>query len=196
MDAAARILEDWGHFYPVEKFAPQESEYPGVPPAVEVIVAGVKMRYPSSYTLVTDMDDNANITTNNGLLTSAGGNQKQASPSKYCYLRVYCPELYFVIINSGLRYKFNWDSITSAIPSGDQQQNPPVGPFDGLRGTHGFDAATGNISDGAARTRVAGMRTGRPASFRAVARRSMGLCGSYQEDALCVFKVSANSYNP
>lgn len=77
-DITTRLLEDWGHFYPVEKVNPQDNDSPGLPPAVEAVVGGVKMRYPSCYVLVTDMDDSVNSSTN-GLLGIAPGNQKSAT---------------------------------------------------------------------------------------------------------------------
>lgn len=45
-----RLMEDWRHFYPTR-------EPSDLPPAVEVIVGGVKLRYPSCYVLVTDLDE-------------------------------------------------------------------------------------------------------------------------------------------
>lgn len=54
-DATMRLLEDWGQFYPLDK-----TYMTGDNTVVEVIVGGVKMRYPSCYVLVTDMDDNLN----------------------------------------------------------------------------------------------------------------------------------------
>ncbi|XP_066998213.1 mediator of RNA polymerase II transcription subunit 13 isoform X2 [Anabrus simplex] len=55
-----RHLEDWRQFYPIDIKC--SSREPGgeeifMPPAVEVIVGGMKMRYPTCYVLVTDMDD-------------------------------------------------------------------------------------------------------------------------------------------
>ena len=47
------LLEEWKHFYPING-GPQET---GLPPLVEVFVSGVRMRYPSCYVLVTDMDE-------------------------------------------------------------------------------------------------------------------------------------------
>ncbi|XP_046485237.1 mediator of RNA polymerase II transcription subunit 13 isoform X1 [Neodiprion pinetum] len=49
----SQLLEEWRHFYPING-ASTES---GLPPLVEVLVGGVRMRYPSCYVLVTDMDD-------------------------------------------------------------------------------------------------------------------------------------------
>ncbi|KAI4455970.1 rag1-activating protein 1 [Holotrichia oblita] len=54
-DATMRLLEDWGQFYPLDK-----TYMSGDNSVVEVIVGGVKMRYPSCYVLVTDMDDSVN----------------------------------------------------------------------------------------------------------------------------------------
>ncbi|KAK8721383.1 hypothetical protein OTU49_012808 [Cherax quadricarinatus] len=53
-----KLLEDWRQFFPVEtKVPPTDSLEPALPAAVEVIVGGHKMRYPTCYVLVTDMDD-------------------------------------------------------------------------------------------------------------------------------------------
>ncbi|KAG7169044.1 Mediator of RNA polymerase II transcription subunit 13-like [Homarus americanus] len=53
-----KLLEEWRQFFPVEtKAPPTDSLEPSLPAAVEVIVGGHKMRYPTCYVLVTDMDD-------------------------------------------------------------------------------------------------------------------------------------------
>lgn len=49
----SQLLEEWKHFYPINGSS-QES---GLPPLVEVLVGGVRMRYPSCYVLVTDLDE-------------------------------------------------------------------------------------------------------------------------------------------
>ncbi|XP_066596176.1 mediator of RNA polymerase II transcription subunit 13 isoform X2 [Prorops nasuta] len=49
----SQLLEEWKHFYPING----SSIDSGLPPLVEVLVGGVRMRYPSCYVLVTDMDD-------------------------------------------------------------------------------------------------------------------------------------------
>lgn len=57
-----RQLDEWRQFYPIDtKFSSCEfgGEEVLLPPAVEVVVGGVKMRYPTCYVLVTDMDDPA-----------------------------------------------------------------------------------------------------------------------------------------
>lgn len=60
-EVGARLLEDWSHFYPLDKSnALTESS------VVEVLVGGCKMRYPACYVLVTDMDEEANAPTMNG----------------------------------------------------------------------------------------------------------------------------------
>lgn len=64
-----------------------DGDCPGVHPAVEVIVGGVKMRYPSCYVLVTDMDETKNSAAA-GLLTVSGGNQKTMGNSKYISIYV------------------------------------------------------------------------------------------------------------
>lgn len=54
-ESTAKFLDDWSHFYPLDKTSSLTDSS-----VVEVIVGGVKMRYPSCYVLVTDLDDNAN----------------------------------------------------------------------------------------------------------------------------------------
>ncbi|KAK2588519.1 hypothetical protein KPH14_006300 [Odynerus spinipes] len=49
----SQLLEEWKHFYPINS----NNTETGLPPLVEVLVGGVRMRYPSCYVLVTDMDD-------------------------------------------------------------------------------------------------------------------------------------------
>ncbi|CAH1135801.1 unnamed protein product [Ceutorhynchus assimilis] len=54
-DSTAKFLDDWSHFYPLDKSSSLTDSS-----VVEVIVGGAKMRYPSCYVMVTDLDDNAN----------------------------------------------------------------------------------------------------------------------------------------
>lgn len=54
-----KFLEDWSQFYPLDKCNPIMSDSS----VVEVIVGGVKMKYPSCYVLVTDMDESITETT-------------------------------------------------------------------------------------------------------------------------------------
>ncbi|KAK9883147.1 hypothetical protein WA026_001345 [Henosepilachna vigintioctopunctata] len=54
-DSSARLLDEWSQFYPLDR-----SQGLSESSVVEVVVGGVKMRYPSCYVLVTDMDDSAN----------------------------------------------------------------------------------------------------------------------------------------
>ncbi|KAG7209053.1 hypothetical protein KM043_015211 [Ampulex compressa] len=49
----SQLLEEWKHFYPINS----SNIEAGLSPLVEVLVGGVRMRYPSCYVLVTDMDD-------------------------------------------------------------------------------------------------------------------------------------------
>lgn len=55
-DTSLRVVDEWGHFYPLDKISGSLGDHN----VVEVIVAGVKMRYPACYVLVTDMDDSLN----------------------------------------------------------------------------------------------------------------------------------------
>ncbi|XP_076275455.1 mediator complex subunit skuld isoform X2 [Rhynchophorus ferrugineus] len=63
-ESTAKFLDDWSHFYPLDKSSSLTDSS-----VVEVIVGGVKMRYPSCYVLVTDLDDTCSQTviTNGGL---------------------------------------------------------------------------------------------------------------------------------
>lgn len=84
-DATTRLLEEWGQFYPLDKnLSGSEGS------VVEVIVGGVKMRYPSCYVLITDMDDTDNSNTLSGLgNTSSNGTVKNDS-SKCHVLVAFC----------------------------------------------------------------------------------------------------------
>ncbi|XP_056640705.1 mediator of RNA polymerase II transcription subunit 13-like isoform X1 [Diorhabda sublineata] len=61
-EATTRLLDDWSQFYPLDKSSTLTDSS-----VVEVIVGGVKMRYPSCYVLITDMDESANSAVLNGL---------------------------------------------------------------------------------------------------------------------------------
>ncbi|XP_074640708.1 mediator of RNA polymerase II transcription subunit 13-like [Tubulanus polymorphus] len=54
-----KLMDDWRQFYPIMNV--RDKEYPNsdekLPNMVEVKVGGVRMRYPSCFVLVTDMDD-------------------------------------------------------------------------------------------------------------------------------------------
>ncbi|XP_046680000.1 mediator of RNA polymerase II transcription subunit 13 isoform X3 [Homalodisca vitripennis] len=63
-----RLMDDWKHFYPTRDVA-------DLPSAVEVIVGGVKLRYPSCYVLVTDMDE-----TTSALINTQPGGIKSSLP--------------------------------------------------------------------------------------------------------------------
>lgn len=80
-DATMRLLEDWGQFYPLDK-----TYMSGDNSVVEVIVGGVKMRYPSCYVLVTDMDDSVNCAVSgiNNTAATVNGTAKNGS-SKYIF---------------------------------------------------------------------------------------------------------------
>jgi len=54
-----KLIDEWRQFYPINsKYLNREpGDGPPLPPAVEVIVGGVKMRYPTCFVLATDMDD-------------------------------------------------------------------------------------------------------------------------------------------
>ncbi|XP_055536254.1 mediator of RNA polymerase II transcription subunit 13 isoform X2 [Wyeomyia smithii] len=53
-----KVLDDWSAFYPISNKNINLSESADtVPPIVEIMTGGIKMRYPSKYVLVTDIDD-------------------------------------------------------------------------------------------------------------------------------------------
>ncbi|XP_066252253.1 mediator of RNA polymerase II transcription subunit 13 isoform X2 [Euwallacea similis] len=54
-ESTAKFLDDWSHFYPLDKSSSLTDSS-----VVEVVVGGAKMRYPSCYVMVTDLDDNGN----------------------------------------------------------------------------------------------------------------------------------------
>ncbi|XP_059615269.1 mediator of RNA polymerase II transcription subunit 13 isoform X2 [Phlebotomus argentipes] len=51
-----KALDDWCAFYPLNTSAKEATD---LPPMVEVVSGGIKLRYPSKYVLVTDIDDSA-----------------------------------------------------------------------------------------------------------------------------------------
>ncbi|XP_055601869.1 mediator of RNA polymerase II transcription subunit 13 isoform X2 [Uranotaenia lowii] len=55
-----KVLDDWSAFYPISNkniHQLSEGSLDVVPPIVEVLTGGIKMRYPSKYVLVTDIDE-------------------------------------------------------------------------------------------------------------------------------------------
>ncbi len=66
-----RLLRDWRSFYPLghNRYYCQNlhGELVAMPAAVEVLVAGVKVVYPTSYVLVSDMDHNHHLTPGEGV---------------------------------------------------------------------------------------------------------------------------------
>lgn len=58
-----RFLDEWRQFYPIHP-KPVNCDA-DMPPVVEVLVGGVKMKYPTGYVLATDMDDNSALNNNN-----------------------------------------------------------------------------------------------------------------------------------
>lgn len=96
-EATARLLEEWAHFYPLDN----RSVANGDGGVVEVIVGGIKMRYPSCYVLVTDMDEdmkygNNSVTattstavTTTTLTTATGGSNNKNDCSRFLFVIVY-----------------------------------------------------------------------------------------------------------
>uniref|UniRef100_A0A182YPB5 Mediator of RNA polymerase II transcription subunit 13 n=1 Tax=Anopheles stephensi TaxID=30069 RepID=A0A182YPB5_ANOST len=54
-----KLLDDWSAFYPISNKLSSSTEdgSDNVPPMVEILVGKLKMRYPTKYVLVADMDD-------------------------------------------------------------------------------------------------------------------------------------------
>ena len=61
--SVSKLLKDWERFYPLDRnkyfMRDSQGEFVSMPPAVEVIVAGVRFKYPTCYVLVTDIDGSA-----------------------------------------------------------------------------------------------------------------------------------------
>lgn len=53
--SASKIIEEWSQFYPLDKN--DGTDVNKIPPLVEVIVAGVRMKYPSCYVLLCEIED-------------------------------------------------------------------------------------------------------------------------------------------
>lgn len=90
--SAIRFLEEWRKFYPIHNKYLGRDPDPGLPPpVVEILVGGVKMKYPSCYVLVTDLDESAPVAPTTCLLgkaspganannnTNSSGNNKLSS---------------------------------------------------------------------------------------------------------------------
>lgn len=73
-DISARLLDEWSHFYPLDRSNSLLDSN-----MIEVIVGGVKMRYPSCYVFVTDMDDQINLQILNQQQQQGGQNQTQTN---------------------------------------------------------------------------------------------------------------------
>lgn len=54
--SAHKILEEWSKFYPIDK-SNKDGDPSKTPALVEVIVAGVRMKYPSSFVLLCDVEE-------------------------------------------------------------------------------------------------------------------------------------------
>lgn len=53
---AHKVLEEWSRFYPIDK-SDKEGDSSKAPALVEVLVAGVRMKYPSSFVLLCDVEE-------------------------------------------------------------------------------------------------------------------------------------------
>nr|XP_019933175.2 mediator of RNA polymerase II transcription subunit 13 isoform X2 [Aedes albopictus] len=77
-----KVLDDWSAFYPISNKNMHLSESADtVPPIVEIMTGGVKMRYPSKYVLVTDIDDWSPPSSNGSQTTVAKSSSPQSAAS-------------------------------------------------------------------------------------------------------------------
>ena len=83
----AKLLSDWNRFYPLDRNRYSCPDGQGdvitIAPAVEVIVAGVKMVYPTCYVLVTDFDQSPhtyNVGQSAGFKNESMANSAEPSP--------------------------------------------------------------------------------------------------------------------
>ncbi|GFU53338.1 mediator of RNA polymerase II transcription subunit 13-like [Trichonephila clavipes] len=74
-----RFLSEWNHFYPVRSKKERPSDDDHIMAAVEVIVGGIRMRYPSSYILVSEVDENAAIGSNANVSQFSSFNNSSSS---------------------------------------------------------------------------------------------------------------------
>ncbi|XP_058465174.1 mediator of RNA polymerase II transcription subunit 13 isoform X2 [Malaya genurostris] len=74
-----KVLDDWSAFYPISNKNVNFSDSADtVPPIVEIMTGGIKMRYPSKYVLVTDIDDWSPPPATNGSIQSPSNATKTA----------------------------------------------------------------------------------------------------------------------
>ncbi|XP_039435383.1 mediator of RNA polymerase II transcription subunit 13 isoform X2 [Culex pipiens pallens] len=89
-----KVLDDWSAFYPISNknmHLAAESVGGGgdlVPPIVEIMTGGIKMRYPSKYVLVTDIDDWSPPNSNGSSNASSAANSKSVCPAAASSLTV------------------------------------------------------------------------------------------------------------
>ncbi|GFS56681.1 mediator of RNA polymerase II transcription subunit 13 [Nephila pilipes] len=74
-----RLLSEWSHFYPVRSKKEASSDDDHIMSAVEVIVGGIRMRYPSSYVLVSEVDENTAIGSNANVSQFSSFNNSSSS---------------------------------------------------------------------------------------------------------------------
>uniref|UniRef100_A0A182MVT7 Mediator of RNA polymerase II transcription subunit 13 n=1 Tax=Anopheles culicifacies TaxID=139723 RepID=A0A182MVT7_9DIPT len=76
-----KMLDDWSAFYPISnKLSSMEDGSDNVPPMVEILVGKLKMRYPTKYVLVADMDD---WTSANDTRSNSSSNSNSSSSSNH-----------------------------------------------------------------------------------------------------------------
>lgn len=81
-DQTSRLLEDWSHFYPLDKSSSLTDSS-----VVEVVVGGVKLKYPSCYVLVTDLDENINSSVLNCTGINPPNGIIKNGISKFCFFK-------------------------------------------------------------------------------------------------------------
>ncbi|CAL4061099.1 unnamed protein product [Meganyctiphanes norvegica] len=80
-----KLMDDWQLFFPIDfknssSFQSSASDS-SFPPVVEVIVGGHKMRYPSCYALVTDLDDYLLLSRGNGVMMAGSQHGRGVAPN-------------------------------------------------------------------------------------------------------------------
>jgi hypothetical protein len=90
----AKLLKDWERFYPLDrnKYITRDTQgdFVSMPAAVEVLVAGVRFKYPTCYVLVTDLDVSAAFEPTSNIAKAvhasrdSGKKRKTLSHDRFC----------------------------------------------------------------------------------------------------------------
>ena len=92
--SVAKLLKDWERFYPLDrnKYITRDTQgdFVSMPAAVEVLVAGVRFKYPTCYVLVTDLDVSAAFEPTSNIAKAvhasrdSGKKRKTLSQDRFC----------------------------------------------------------------------------------------------------------------